>query len=74
MSTSKFVEILDSSSSVPSSSSNVSLEDVLAETRERSASISDSSPSPVDSPASPTSPNPKTKLRRLTLNGKSFKR
>ena len=70
MSSSKFVELLDTNVT-PYSQDNVSLDDVLAETRRRSASGSSSSSSSEKSPTrSPTSPNShavKTRLRGFSL-------
>lgn len=76
---SKFVEILDNEPT-PYSHDNVSLEAVLAETRERSASTSSTqstdSLSSEDRSTSPASPSPavsqvKMRLRALSLRRKS---
>lgn len=62
---SKFVEIFDSHET-PYSHKNVSLEDVLEETRARSASSSSASSSPSSSPTREPS-NSKTRRRGLSM-------
>jgi hypothetical protein len=73
MASSKFVEILDTRD-LPYSRENVSLEDVLAETRLRSqsnGSIDSNSSSKSTSPTTPTFHQPtnpfKSSLRRLSI-------
>lgn len=72
MTSSKFVEILDTSDT-PRSHDNVNLDDVIAETRRRSSSLSsersssDSSPSRDRSPILPAPQPVKTRLRGLSI-------
>lgn len=72
MTSSKFVEILDSSNT-PTAHANVSLEDILAETRQRSESSSSASTSGSMSSAKSPVPSPvltqpaKTRLRAFSL-------
>lgn len=70
MASSKFVEILDTSD-VPYSHENVSLDDVLGDTRHRSASSGSNRASSEKSPSRDQSPTttslPKTRLRGFSL-------
>jgi len=70
MTSSKFVEILDTCET-PYSHDNVSLEDILAETRERSASASSassaSSDKSSDTPTSSITQPVKTRRRGFSL-------
>jgi hypothetical protein len=72
MASSKFIEIMDVND-LPYSRENVSLEDVLAETRRRSQSTDSTNSSDSSKSTSPTSPifsppkSVKTGLRRLSI-------
>jgi hypothetical protein len=74
MKASKFTELLDTSVAPITSERNVSLEDILAETRRRSSSTSGGDDSGKSSPDNTPSPSPtsplRTKMRRFTLSGK----
>lgn len=71
MTASKFTELLDPSTQPPYTDRNVSLDDILAETRRRSSSGSSaaSSQSASSGAVSPTTPA-KLKPRRFTLGSK----
>ncbi|KAB2577373.1 hypothetical protein BFW01_g12230 [Lasiodiplodia theobromae] len=84
MASSKFIEVLDTTTQPTYSGYNVSLEDILAETQRRCStsdmpaaskprkdSNSGASTSSADSstPSSPTSPTMRNRLRRFTLAG-----
>ncbi|KAK7707243.1 hypothetical protein SLS57_009412 [Botryosphaeria dothidea] len=82
MASSKFIEVLDTTTQPTYSGYNVSLEDILAETQRRSStgdipgSNKNSSSKPRNNsdsdsstPSSPTSPTMRNRLRRFTLGG-----